>query len=73
MPEAVRFMLRHGAGGFVTGTFVTALLMLAGPVQLRTLVLGAEDAPLPLLLLWWLFCLTFGGVQIGAAVMALRR
>ena len=73
MPHGVRFMLRHAAGGFISGTVVTMLLLTCGPALLRDLVLHAADAPLPMLLLWFFFMLTFGSVQIGSAVMALRR
>ncbi|HTZ70694.1 MAG TPA: hypothetical protein VMB71_08595 [Acetobacteraceae bacterium] len=73
LPTGVRFMLLHGAGGFLTGTVMTALLLFFGPAQLHTLILDADNAPLPLLLLWFFFGLTFGGAQIGAAVMALAE
>ena len=69
LPVAVRFMLLHAAVGFgLAGAFV-ALLLGTDAGGLATLLRSAETHPLPALLLWFFCGLTFGSVQIGAAVM----
>jgi len=69
LPVAVRFMLQHGAIGFGIAAVFVALLMATDMAGLGTLLRGADSAPLPALLLWFFCGLTFGSVQIGAAVM----
>jgi len=71
LPVAVRFMLLHGAIGFAIATLFMALLLGTDAGGLATLMRGAESWPLPALLLWFFSGLTFGSVQIGAAVMLL--
>ena len=69
LPPAVRFMLLHGALGFGISVLFTVALLVANPGGIATLLLAADTHPLPVLLLWFLCGLTFGSVQIGAAVM----
>jgi hypothetical protein len=69
LPIAVRFMLLHGAIGFGLAAVFVALLMSSDSGGLGTLLRGAESHPFPALLLWFFCGLTFGSVQIGAAVM----
>lgn len=66
----VRFFLGHLAGGTFTGTLATALLMLAGPSQLRNLIEGAASSPMPLLLLWLFMCTSFAGGQMATAALS---
>jgi hypothetical protein len=64
-------MLLHGAIGFGLAAVFVALLMSSDNGGLGTLLRGAESHPFPALLLWFFCGLTFGSVQIGAAVMLL--
>ena len=69
LPVAVRFMLLHGAIGFGIAAMFVALLLGTDMGGLGTLLRAADSAPFPALLLWFFCGLTFGSVQIGAAVM----
>ena len=71
MPQVARFMLLHGAIGFGIAAAFVALLVGTDTAGLGTLLCDAESHPLPALLLWFFCGLTFGSVQIGAAVMLL--
>ncbi len=71
LPVAVRFMLLHGAIGFGIAAVFVALLMGTDMGGLGTLLRAADSHPFPALLLWFFCGLTFGSVQIGAAVMLL--
>ncbi len=71
LPHAVGFMLAYGALGFLTAAIFVGALLAADTGGIATVMRGAESWPLPALLLWFLCGLTFGGVQIGAAVMLL--
>jgi hypothetical protein len=62
-----RFALLHGAIGFGIATLFVAAILWADPGGLAR-VLWLEGA-WPLGLLWFFCGLTFGSVQIGAAVM----
>jgi hypothetical protein len=65
----LRFMALHAAIGFgIAGLFMAALL-LADPGGVGSLLLRPSSGVLPLALLWLFSGLTFGSVQIGAAVM----
>ncbi len=68
LPVAVRFMVLHGLVGFgVAAVFVAAVLW-ADPGGVGTLILKHGGVPV-IALLWFFTGLTFGSVQIGAAVM----
>ncbi|MCO6416846.1 hypothetical protein JYK14_11840 [Siccirubricoccus sp. KC 17139] len=70
---ACRFMLCHAAIGFGIATLFLAALLRADPGGVAGVLRQAGGHPWPLLLLW-LFCgLTFGGLQIGAAIMLLAE
>jgi hypothetical protein len=73
MPRIIRFVLLHGAIGFGIAAVFVALLVSTDSGGLGTLLHGAESHPLPVLLLWMFCGLTFGSVQIGAAVMLLAE
>jgi len=73
MSQITRFVLLHGAIGFGIAAVFVALLIGTDTAGLGTLLRGAESSPLPALLLWFLCGLTFGSVQIGAAVMLLAE
>lgn len=68
IPVAVRFMVLHGLVGFVlSALFVTAVLW-ADPGGVGRLILTQGGLPV-VALLWFFSGLTFGSVQIGAAIM----
>lgn len=68
IPVAVRFMVLHGLVGFgLAAIFVVALLW-SDPGGAGRLILREGGVPV-VALLWFFTGLTFGSVQIGAAVM----
>jgi hypothetical protein len=68
IPVAVRFMVLHGLVGFgLAAVFVGAVLW-SDPGGAGRLILREGGAPV-IALLWFFTGLTFGSVQIGAAVM----
>lgn len=69
MPTHVRFMLRHAGIGFVLAAATVAGMLWLDVAHLRALTLGTAHGPLGLALLTFFMGLTFGSVQIGAAVM----
>jgi len=69
LPPLIRFILLHGAIGFGISALFVAVLLGTDAGGLAALLLGAESHPLPALLLWFFCGLTFGSVQIAAAVM----
>jgi hypothetical protein len=71
LPRLVRFLIIHGALGFVASAALVGVLLGADPGDARWLLLHAAGHWWPALLLWFFAGLTFGGVQIGAAVMLL--
>lgn len=71
LPDLVRFLALHATIGFaVAGVFVFGLIEL-NPNDIGTLLLHADDYPLPTLVLWFLLGLTASSCQMGAAVMLL--
>jgi len=71
LPAPVRFLACHAASGFGLSALFVGGLVLTNPGDAGTLLLGAADHPLPLLVLWIFTGLTFGAVQMGTAVMGL--
>jgi hypothetical protein len=68
IPPAVRFMVVHGVVGFGLATAFVAAVLWSDPGGAGSLILRVGGWPVVLML--WYFCgLTFGGVQIAAAVM----
>jgi len=65
---ARQILLHLGAGAGVAGLFLGA--MLATDPALARLLLGAEQAPMPLLLLWLFVTLTFAAAQFALGVGA---
>jgi hypothetical protein len=68
MPVAVRFMLLHGLVGFGLSAIFVAAVLWADPGGVGALILKHGGIPV-IALLWFFTGLTFGSVQIGAAVM----
>jgi len=71
LPRLVRFLILHGATGFALSAVLVGALLAADPGDARRLLLEAAGHWWPALLLWFFAGLTFGSVQIGAAVMLL--
>ncbi|WP_245217196.1 hypothetical protein [Roseomonas nitratireducens] len=70
LPVAVRFMLVHGIVGFGLAALFVGAVLWADPGGGGTLILRHGGVPV-IALLWFFSGLTFGSVQIGAAVMLL--
>jgi hypothetical protein len=73
LPILVRFMILHGALGFILSALFVGAFLWADPAGIGSLMLRGPDAPWVVLLLWFFTGLTFGGVQIGNAVMLLAE
>lgn len=71
LPRLVRFLILHGVTGFALSALLVGGLLAADPGDARRLLLEAAGHWWPALLLWFFAGLTFGSVQIGAAVMLL--
>ncbi|CAH0298668.1 hypothetical protein [Roseomonas sp. CECT 9278] len=70
IPVAIRFMLLHGLVGFGLAAMFVGAVLWADPGGVGRLILREGGAPV-VALLWFFTGLTFGSVQIGAAVMLL--
>lgn len=68
MPVAVRFMVLHGLVGFGVAALFVAAVLWSDPGGVGRLILREGGIPV-IALLWFFTGLTFGSVQIGAAVM----
>lgn len=65
----LRFMARNALIGSGVGVATVALFMLLDVAGLRGLIMRSEDGLLALCIFTAFFIITFGGVQIGVAVM----
>ncbi len=68
IPVAVRFMIMHGLIGFGLSALFVAAVLWADPGGVGGLILKHGGIPV-VTMLWFFSGLTFGSVQIGAAVM----
>lgn len=68
IPPAVRFMVMHGLVGFGLATLFVGAVLWADPGGVGSLILRVGGWPV-VAMLWYFSGLTFGGVQIGTAVM----
>lgn len=68
IPPVVRFMVLHGLVGFGLSAIFVAAVLWADPGGVGRLILKHGGLPV-IALLWFFSGLTFGSVQIGAAVM----
>lgn len=71
MPKLVRFLMAHAGIGFAIATGFVAAILLVDPAGLGSLL--SREGPLPVALLWFFSGLTFGGAQMGIAVMLLAE
>jgi len=69
MPVLVRFLALHAAIGFGVAALLVAAILLADPGGLGALL--RREGVFPVALLWFFLGLTYGSVQMGAAVMLL--
>lgn len=72
IPPAVRFMVMHGLVGFGLSALFVAAVLWSDPGGVGTLILKHGGIPV-VAMLWFFSGLTFGSVQIGAAVMLQDR
>lgn len=68
IPVAVRFMVVHGLVGFGLAALFVGAVLWSNPGGVGALILREGGVPV-IALLWFFTGLTFGSVQIGAAVM----
>ncbi|WP_431283459.1 hypothetical protein ACQW02_01235 [Humitalea sp. 24SJ18S-53] len=73
LPQLVRFMALNGVLGFGIAALFVAGLLAANPGDARNLLLAAAGHWWPAAVLWFFLGLTFGGVQMGVAVMLLAE
>lgn len=73
MPRLVRMMLTHGAIGLGLGAGFAALILWLDVAGLGGLVARSPDGWLAVLMLTLFSGITFGGVQIGIAVMRMAE
>lgn len=71
MPTLVRFMLVHAAIGFCLAVVFVGALMIADVGGLRTLMIASGQGAVAISMLLFMSGLTFGGAQMGVAVMLL--
>jgi len=71
MPKLVRLFILHGALGLGLGVVFTAILLWLDVAGLGRLVAASPQGWLAAAMLAWFSGVTFGGVQIGIAVMRL--
>jgi hypothetical protein len=68
MSELPRQVLLHAAAGFPVAALFVGLLVASDPGGLGTLLMRAESAPGPVLLLWLFSGLTFGAALAATAL-----
>ncbi len=69
MSVLLRFLLLHAVIGFGVAALLVAAILFADPGGLGTLL--RREGVFPVALLWFFLGLTYGSVQMGAAVMLL--
>ncbi len=70
LPPMIRFMLRHALNGIVIGCVLTLALIRFDVWGIGS-ALEADSSGLATFILFFQMAMTFGGVAIGVAVMAL--
>ncbi len=71
LPQLVRFLILHGLVGFGVSALFVAALVATDPGGAGTVLVQGAGSPWPVAVLWFFSGLTFGGVQIAAALMLL--
>jgi hypothetical protein len=67
----VPYLIRHGLAGTFAGWMTAGLLLTWDVAGVGRLVLASDLFPVPLLMLFAFFGLTFASVSMGAAIMGL--
>ena len=70
VPAPLRLLLRHALIGYAVATLFVLAILWRDLFGLADLLLQAPEHPWPLALLWLFIGLSFGGVQMGIAIMA---
>ena len=70
---AIRFLLRHLAFGCTGGLVFGGMLLALDLAGLRTLMFGADEPLLWLLLMFFGLFVTFGSVGMGVGIMTIGR
>ncbi len=67
IPRLLRFMALHAAGGIAAGWLFLLILLKLDTFGLNTLIRSSEHQVIVLVMLFWMFAVTFGavGVMIG--------
>jgi hypothetical protein len=71
--SALRLMLPGALGGFTISTLLVGALVWSDFGGIGSLMLRSQEHPLPILLLWFFLGLSASSVQIGIAVMGMRK
>ncbi len=71
MPILLKLLLRHLVMGIAAGWVTLGMLLFVNIGGLRTVLFGASDPILALILLAFGFTITFGSLAMGAAIMTL--
>jgi hypothetical protein len=69
----VPYLIRHGLAGALAGWLTVAALLACDVGGIGTLAFASDLFPVPLIMLFWFFGLTFASVAMGAAIMGLGR
>ncbi len=67
----VAYLIRHGLAGMLAGWLTVAMLLAWDVGGVGTLALASDLFPVPLIMLFGFFGLTFASVAMGAAIMSL--
>jgi hypothetical protein len=73
MPLPVQLFLPGAAGGFTIATLLVGALLWSDFGGIGQLMLRSREHPLPVLLLWFFLGLSASSVQIGIAVMGMKK
>jgi hypothetical protein len=69
----VPYLIRHGLAGALAGWLTVAVLLAWDVAGIGTLALASDLFPVPLIMMFGFFGLTFASVAMGAAIMSLGR
>ncbi len=72
IPKLLRFMAVHTAGGVLAGWLVLLALLKLDTFGLNTLIQNSQFQVLVLVMLFWMFAVTFGAVGVMIAVLTLE-
>ena len=73
LPLPLQLFLPGVLGGFVIATLLVAALLWSNFGGIGQLMLRSREHPIPVLLLWFFLGLSASGVQIGIAVMGMKK